>query len=337
MTAMPQLSSIPRIAVFFLCGCLAFTARFGHAGDTHVVFDIPDKVECRDVTPEKCALAHPTLKVIEAKFRISAGFVDGGESSIIDFVYMVTSPGLRLKIHDYLPNTTLESEFADDRIEVADTTESADATTLDAHVAYRVLNLGASKNLSSKKSESDHYKRIVPKSLVLASGTTNREHGVFFKLRPSKGASLEGAKEFTFLAVVPKNWRGDWCTMICAARANKKSFPVPSIALAGIEQASVGLYLTGDRETSELAEALFRVQEANGGILSKEMAKEATQLVATMHAASLNNHPYYNHLEEFLHNVTRLKLDNRDGDRKLEEAKTSIMQVQERLARMSGF
>ena len=305
------------------------------AADTHVVFDIPDKVECRDVTPEKCAAAHPTLKVIEAKFRISAGFIEGTEASVVDFVYMITSPGMRMKIHDYLPNTTLESEFADDRIEVADTTESSDASTLDAHVAYRVFSLGASKNQSSKKSESDHYKRIVPKSLVLASGTTNREHGVFFKLRPSKGASLEGAKEFTFLAVVPKGWRGDWCMMVCAARATKKGFPAPTVSLAGIEQASVGLYLTGDHEASDLAESLCKIQEDNGGALSKQMAKEAAQLIATMHGASTTSHAYAP-FEDLLHNVIKIKPDPKDSDRKLEDAKAAILRVQEQLARLSG-
>src|SRR6185369_15154241 len=49
------------------------------AANIHVRFDIPDKIECRDVTPEKCAIAHPTLKVIEAKFRISARIMDGAE------------------------------------------------------------------------------------------------------------------------------------------------------------------------------------------------------------------------------------------------------------------
>jgi len=305
------------------------------AADTRVIFDVPDKIECRDATPEKLAATHPTLKIIEAKFRISAGFVEGTEASVVDFVYMITSPGMRMKIQDYLPNTTLESELADDRIEVADTTEKSDGATLDAHVAYRVLNLGAAMSQSAKKSESDKYKRIVPKDLVLASGTTNREHGVFFKLRPSKGASLEGAKELTLLAAVPKGWRGDWCTIICAARATKKSFPVPTVALAGIEQAHVGLYLTGDREASDLAESLCQLQEANGGALSKQMAKEAAELVATMHAASTSTHSC-NHFEEWLHNVIKLKPELKDSDRKLEDAKAAIMHVQEQLARLSG-
>ncbi len=178
------------------------------AADTRVVFDIPDKLECRDVTPETCAKAHPQLKVVEAKFRISASFVDGTEDSIVDFVYMITSPELRLKILDYLPNTTLESTLTDDTIEVADTTENSDAKTEDAKVAYRVLTLGTSRTQTAKKTESDHYKQIVSKALVLAAGTTHREHGVFFKLRPSKGTSLEGGKEFTFWPSSPRAGEG---------------------------------------------------------------------------------------------------------------------------------
>ncbi len=209
------------------------------------------------VTPDTCEALHPHLMVIEAKFRISASFVEGTEESVVDFVYMITSPELRMKIQDYLPNTTLESTLADDQIEVADTTENSNTTNTEAHVAYRVLTLGGSKAQTAKKTQADHYKTIASKALVLASGTTHREHGVFFKLRPSKGASLEGGKEFTFLAVVPKTWRGDWCSVVCAARANKKAhFSKPTVALAGIEEAQVGLYMTGDREAGDLAEEL---------------------------------------------------------------------------------
>jgi hypothetical protein len=179
------------------------------AAETRVAFDIPSKVECRDVTPAKCAATHPTLKVIEAKFRISASFVEGNEESTVDFVYMISSPDMRLKVLDFLPNTTLESTTADDRIEVLDSTESTDATTGEARVGYSVLTLKGSKSLTSKKTESNRYQRIAPKNLVLASGTVNRGNGCFYKLRPSQGISLEGSKEFVLLCIVPKTWRGD--------------------------------------------------------------------------------------------------------------------------------
>jgi hypothetical protein len=327
--------SIPSVLALCALAAIALVGGPALAVDARVVFDIPDKLECRDVTPESCAKAHPRLKVIEAKFRISASFVEGTESSIVDFVYMITSPEMRMKIQDYLPNTTLESTLADDSIEVADTTENSDAKTEDAKVAYRVLNLGASRTQASKKTQSDKYKQIVSKALVLAAGTTHREHGVFFKLRPSKGASLEGGKEFTFLAVVPKEWRGDWCTVVCAARANKKSLLANTVSLAGVEQAHVGMYLSGDRDASDLAESLCQIQEANGGALSKQMAKEAAQLIETMHAAQ-SRHNGLEHYDEWVHGLFALGHHPTDGDRTLKDARASILDVQMRLGRLSG-
>ena len=314
---------------------LAWTGRTVAAAETRVVFDIPDRIECRDVTPEKCAAAHPNLKVIEAKFRISASFIEGSEESIVDFAYIITSPGMRMRIQDYLPNTTLESSLAEDTIEVADTTENSATGTEDAKVAYRVLTLGASKTQTSKKTEADKYKRIVAKTLVLASGTTNREHGVFFKLHPSKGASLEGGKEFTFLAIVPKAWRGDWCSVVCAARTTKKSFYSTKVTLAGIEQAHVGLYMTGDHEASDLAEALCRIQEANGGVLSKQLAKEAEQAIESMHAAESPHHSLA-HYDEWLHRMAHLTFESATTNRPLEDARKEIEQTQARLAELSG-
>ena len=59
-------------ALVLFAGMALMPGRKATASDTKVVFDVPNKIECRDVTPEKCAAAHPNLKVIEAKFRISA-------------------------------------------------------------------------------------------------------------------------------------------------------------------------------------------------------------------------------------------------------------------------
>lgn len=304
------------------------------AGEARVLFDIPDKIECRDVTPEKCAAAHPDLKVIEAKFRISASLIDGTETSIVDFAYIIMSPEFRLKIHDYLPNTTLESTAAGDSIEVADTTESTSGATEDAKVGYKILSLGVGFNQSAKKTESGKYKQIAPKALVLASGTINREHGVFFKLRPSLGASLEGAKEFTFLAVVPKAWRGDWCTVTCVARTSRKVAFTTNHILAGVEQAHVGLYLSGDREANTLADKLWHVQEANSGVLSKQMNKEAARQFESMHAVSPNTHTLA-HYEEWLHNVAAHLAANHT-DKNLEAAQTEIADLQAKLGKLSG-
>lgn len=302
------------------------------ATDTKVLFDIPSKVECQDVTPEKCAQMHPHLKVIEAKFRISAGFVEGGEATTEDFVYMITSPDLRLKILDFLPNTTLESSTADDRIEVTDSTESGDALSGDTRVGYSVISLGGSKSTSSKKTNSNHYEKVAPKKLVLASGTVHRGYGVFYKLRPSAGVSLEGAKEFVLLCIVPKKWRGDWCTVTCSARAHKRSGGASSWTVSGLAQAHVGLFLAGDEEASDLADELTEIQLAHDGLLANHLAKDAAHVMESMHTTSGWQHFKTSSGDLF----KRISLKGSHKDPALESSKLKLLDLEAQITALSG-
>ncbi|MGC3971177.1 MAG: hypothetical protein QM775_28715 [Pirellulales bacterium] len=293
-----------------------------------------DKIECRDVTPPACAAAHPDHKVIEAQFRISAGFLEGSEDSIVDFTYMISSPKLRLKIRDYLPNTTLESQYADDRIEVADYTESARTSTAEALVGYSIFSLNAVTNSLQRRTEHNQYEKIAPKALVLASGTMNRGHGVFYKLRPSKGASLEGAKEFAFLAVVPRSWRGDWCTFVCSARANRRTLLGSQVVGAGVTKVDVGLHLCGDQEAGDLAARLCLLQQENDGMLAKHSAREAEAAMAEI-PSGVENVPVIGKVDEFFHLVAH-KASTKPNDPRLAEAQTALHDVEERLGRLSG-
>jgi hypothetical protein len=275
----------PRWRATMIAALCAVIPSAAMADGPRLTFDLPDTIECRDVTPREFAVAHPALKVIEAKLRISARLNDGAEDDIIDFLYLIGSPEKRIKFQDYLPNTTLESTALDDRIEVAETNENTASTNADAKVSYKVLSLGGSISHGSKKTESNHYKQIAPKALVLASGTTDREHGIFFKLRPSKGASLEGAKEFTFLATVPRSWRGDWCMVSCAARFKAHSFLSRGAVTGSAEQAQIGMYLAGDAQAAALAEELRRVQDVHSAALAEHMTRDEDHLLDTMYAA----------------------------------------------------
>ncbi len=243
-----------------LLATFAFTSGSSSRA-AEIAFDLPESIECRDVTPPGFAAAE-YLKVVEGKMRISARVLEGSESEIVDFMYLIRSPEKRLRFQDYLPNTTLESAVADDQIEVKESTEKASTAGADVHVVYKLLAIGGTLNQTSKDSDANCYRQIAPKELVVASGTTDREHGVFFRLRPSRAASLEGAKEFSFLATVPKQWRGDVCTISCRARVKKDSFWSNSVVPSGDRQVEVGLYMAGDAEAASLAEELRRVQES---------------------------------------------------------------------------
>jgi hypothetical protein len=306
------------------------------ADNAQVIFDLPETIECRDVTPKDFAAAHPSLKVIEGKFRVSARIVVGVESDIVDFLYIVASPDRKMRFQDYLPNTTLESTAVDNVIEVTDTIENTDATDANARVGYKSSGFGISKNKGSKKTEATHSKQIAAKALVVASGTTGHEHGIFFKMRPSKGESLEGAKQFTFLATVPMAWRGDWCTISCAARAKGKVFFSRSVvAAAGVEQTQVGMFLAGDSEAAKLANELRSVLEMHADVLAMHLTKDADGLLETM------NEIFSTGLTTTLCGVFKGKnveaKKGADPERtKLEEAQEAVSDVQERLTQLAG-
>jgi len=277
---------LPRILAVATLLAGAFFADCLLADGTQVSFDLPDAIECRDVTPKDFVQAHPTLKVIEAKLRISARLTQGNENSIVDFRYLITSPGKNLTFQDF-PGNTLQSTVADDHIEITNSKENTTGGTADGHLtAEHILTLGATKNQSSKTTEQSHYKQVAPKTLVLASGTTDREHGVFFKLRPSPDTSLEGSKEFTFRATVPKTWRGDWCTVSCCARATKKSYFSSVVAHAGGEMTDIGLYLVGDAEANDLAKELRSAQDDYAAVLSRQTAEGEDSLEKMLGAVS---------------------------------------------------
>ncbi len=270
-------------AALFVSAISTSSASFG----AQVIFDLPETIECRDVTPAEFAPAHPNLKVVEGKFRISARVVDGTLSEIVDFLYVLESAVKSMRVRDYLPNTTLESIVACDEIEITNANEHSKSSGAEAHVVYKPITVGGSYNQASKKSQISHYKQIAAKDLVLASGTTNREHGVFFRLRPSRISSLEGAKEFTFLATVPKTWRGDLCTISCAARATKRSLISTSVVPAGANQVQVGMYLAGDAEAADLAEELRRAQETRAAMLTAGPAKDSVLETISIQASGL--------------------------------------------------
>jgi hypothetical protein len=323
-----------RSALFILVMALTSVAS-ARAEDARVVFDVPDRIECKDVTPAKCAAMHPTVKVIEAKFRISASLAEGTEDSLVDFTYMISSPNLRLKILDYLPNTTLESRYADDRIEVADFTKETDTQSAEARVGYSIFSLNALATRVAHKTEQNNYEKIAPKSLVLASGTMNRGHGVFFKLRPSNSASLEGSKEFSFLAIVPRAWRGDWCTFVCSGRAAKKNLLGTQNVTAGVAKVDVGLYLCGDDEAGNLASKLCAIQQADNGALARQSAQEAVKIEATLHSPT-SNFTLADKVDTFLHQVTKTQHVQSAGRQKLEQSRIEMELVEEALGRLAG-
>jgi hypothetical protein len=234
-----------------------------------VEFDVSYTVECRDVTPQEFAEANPNSKIVEAGFQVSALLRQGEEKDVRDLMYVIRSPETRLRVADFEPKTQVTSPITD-AIEVVATDE--DATLLDASVNAKIEPLGgvylspsAGASKTKKQNLQQKYTKLPPKQLLVASGTTNREHGVFFKLKPSTQASLEGQREFVCLFLVPKEWRGDYAYVDCRAKSRGRS-PWTKSEESGRRRVLVGLYLQGDEEARAAAERAAYAYEAYSGV-----------------------------------------------------------------------
>lgn len=240
-------------------------AAASYAAASQVGFDVSYTVACRDVTPQEFAEANPNRRIVEAGFQVSALLRQGDENEIAELIYVIWSPERRLRVADFEPKTEVGSPIADS-IEVVEIGENA--TSLDASVRAQINPLGgvqlspsAGAAKTSKQNVQQKYSKLPPKQLLLASGTTNREHGVFFKLKPSGQASLEGRREFLCQFVVPKSWRGDYAYVECRARTRNRT-PWTKPGECCTRRVLVGLYLQGDLEARQAAERAAHAYEA---------------------------------------------------------------------------
>jgi hypothetical protein len=249
-----------------------------------VKFSASHTVLCRDVTRAEFAAAHPTEKLIEAQFRVTALLWQGQEQEIEELLIIVASPERRLQVVDYWPKTESVSDIAGpiERSETHDSTRSSEAgirgtiSAAQAGISGQITpSLGAGR--SNHETIKETYKKLPPKQLLLASGTLDGDSSVFFKLKPSTQGSLEGARVVSCVFTVPTDWRGDWVLVTCLAKGQNHRQLVTRIEECGRGTFHVGLYLEGDAVAKSLADQLDQAQSR----LDRPAADEAGRSLAT--------------------------------------------------------
>lgn len=245
-----------------------------YAGQPKVGFDLGYLAESRDVTSQAFALLHPHEKVIETNLRVSVRLLQGEEQDIEQLQFEITSPTERLRVIDFLPKTQIEPESTEG-IEVTKTTETIHSigASVGTNLAFSAgdgkhnsLTLtqampAANANATHRNQLQETSKKIPQGKVVIASGTLENEHGVFFKLKRSATAPFEGTKTLSFRFVVPSGWRGDWVVLSAQATGRVKRYFFKSVEACGDAKAFIGLYLGGDSDAARAALELAEGQE----------------------------------------------------------------------------
>ena len=261
-------SFLPRsqLLPLLLAACWGTTAsvapQTAAAAPPEVSFDVTPSVGCRDVTTAEFAKANPDEKLVEARLEVSSLIRQGKEGDLLQYFYRFDSPRRTLRIVDCAPKTTLASDLAGNvTIEKKQETTNGLGVSATAPVQWPV-KLGGSGDLATKTSDSTRYELVPPMSAVAASGTLDRGYSVYFKLKPSRSTSLEGAKPFTLVFRVPRSWRADYVHLFCTASSTAKGLlgPLDERVVCERQKFVVALYAEGDASAKAAAERLVRAE-----------------------------------------------------------------------------
>lgn len=228
-----------------------------------VRFSTGHAVACRDVTPPEFAALYPDEKLIEAQFRVSILLWQGSEQQIDELLVIFSSPQRRLRVVDFWPKTESVTDITGpiERTETNDSTHSVESGlkgSLKGGQAGINAEITPSLSAEAKKQNTvkESYRKLPPKQLLVASGPLDGDSSVFFKLKPSTQASLEGARLFSCVFAVPADWRGDWGRLTCLAKGQTTRQLVARSEECGRATFPIGLYLEGYSEARLLAEQL---------------------------------------------------------------------------------
>lgn len=262
-------------------------AKGALAADPRVTFDVAAAVACRDVTDESFAVSNPHERLIEARLHVSCLLLAGAEADLNELLVTVSSPQRRLRVVDFSPQTLVAAEYAEPiAVETSEQTSTSIEARLggSAAVHYGGGTVQAAPHLgavtSRHQGQKETAQKLPPKHLVLASGTLNGGHGVFFKLKQTNQATLEGARQFTCVFAVPRSWRGDWVLVTCQARGLVSHYLSKRLDIFGHTESYVGLYLEDDAAARRFA---LRLAEVQGPAASAAFVSQREE-VATLEA-----------------------------------------------------
>ena len=231
------------------------------ADEPALSFDFGRTLECRDVTPPEYTEQYPDERIVECTLRLSVYLVSGDIDEVEAIRVEIADRDRRLRVFSFSPSTRLESGLSDD-IEWTRTTESSHSigaslggeipAPIGGVVAHVTPTINAGQG--GKEVVKEKQIRVAPRQAVIASGTIDHEHGVFFTLRPSPTSSLEGVHELSVQFLVPADWRGDAIRVACQATGQQKLLWMKQHKVWAEKSLAVALYQAGDPAARRAAE-----------------------------------------------------------------------------------
>jgi hypothetical protein len=176
---------------------------------------------------------------------------------------------------EYEPKTTVASDQAGNvRVDFQEEENRRLGLSYGAPLPVPVQISGPAE-LGTKQQVGMHFELTPQMTTVAASGTLERGCGLYFKLKLSRGQTLEGAKPFRVVFRVPRSWRGDYLHVFCTATGVRRGL-VSSLnepTVCGSARFVLALYLDGDAPAQAAAERLSQAERKLWRAFSAQQAE----------------------------------------------------------------
>lgn len=177
--------------------------------EAQVVFDVNSVVPTRSVESIGMLARMPQSRFVEVQLETSALFQPAWSEAIQEITIRAVSRHNDVRVADYSPRTEMQSDIFGP-MQIAVDTEHVREGSLQGAGGYP--GIGSASGFAYQMAagqQSVHFAKKPALEMVTASGTLQRQQGVYFKQRRSTQATLEGSRTFRIIFEVPETWRAD--------------------------------------------------------------------------------------------------------------------------------
>jgi hypothetical protein len=240
---------------------IVFSIASSRPLQAQVVFDVNSFVPARSADSVGMMARMPQSRFVEVQLETSALFQPAWADLIQEITVRVVSRHDDVRVADYFPRTEMQSDIFGP-MQVAVDAEHVREGGLQGAGGYPGIGSASGYAYQMESGQqSVHFARKPALELVTASGTLQRQRGVYFKQRHSTQTTLEGSRTFRMVFEVPDTWRADLLDVTMEAIGYEHPKSRRSMVLSS-QRFVVAAYQERD-EVAARAAANYRKQHSN--------------------------------------------------------------------------
>ncbi len=225
-----------------------------------VQFDVQPLVPAIDVAMESVARQMPASRFVQIRFDVSTIVPPEFHGIFEEAMIKVVTRKPSVQVADFWPRTEMYSSITTPLSITEDYERIRQASIQGAGGYSGIAAANGHANFHDELKRNVLYQQQPPMQLLTAAGTIDRRCGVYFKLRSTPQASLEGSRTYMLTLEVPNAWRGDVLEFHAVAYGRKHAESNQSRKQIGEERFLIAVYNNGDLEAAEYAMTFIQQQ-----------------------------------------------------------------------------